>query len=75
MTFETARMLVGQQVVNTTGISQLSRPYLPSGSTFQLEFVEPATFGLSWPSPRGKLSIRLPTSSLTHFISKADSFR
>lgn len=75
MTFEAARMLVGQQVVNTEGISQPSRPYLPSGSTFQLEFVEAAMFGISWPSPRGKLSIRLPTSFLSHFISKADSCR
>ena len=75
MTFEAARMSIGQYVVSTAGIHRPNGPYLPTGSTFQLELVDEKMFELSWPSPRGKLSIRLPRASLGQFISKADSFR
>lgn len=75
MTPETARMFIGRQIVATVGISQPNGPYLPAGSTFWVEFVEFGSFGLSWPSPRGKLSIQLPISSLPHFVTKEESLR
>jgi hypothetical protein len=72
MTFEAARMSIGRHVVNTMGIEQPNGPYLPSGSTFLLESVGAGMFEISWPSPRGKLNMRLPTSSLDQFARKAD---
>jgi hypothetical protein len=75
MTQQDARGSIGQQIFSTTGISQPRGPFLPAGSTFRLEFIEGRMFGLSWPSPRGQLSLQLPLSALDNFISKADWFR
>jgi hypothetical protein len=75
MTAADARMSVGQQIFSTTGLSQPKGPFLPKGSVFRLEFIESGIFGLSWPSPRGRLSLQLPISALDHFISRADWLR
>ncbi len=75
MTIEKARVSIGQQVCNVKGMSQANGRFLPAGSTFLLEFVNGVSFGLSWQSPRGKLTLELPNAVLSQFVSRADWLR
>lgn len=75
MTLEMARASIGQQISNTRGVSQSNGPYLPPGSNFRLEFLEADNFGLSWPSPRGTLTLRLPLAALGQFVTRAEWLR
>jgi len=75
MTLETASASIGHQISNTRGLSQTSGPYLPAGSNFRLEYIERDTFGVSWQSPRGRLTLRLPVAVLNQFVSRGDWLR
>jgi len=75
MTVETASASIGSQISNTRGFSQTGGPYLPAGSNFRLEYIDRDTFGVSWQSPRGKLSLRLPVSVLNEFVSRQEWLR
>ena len=71
MTEYEARACVGQSVCTTVGIKQPNGPFLPAGSTFLLEIINQQTIGLSWQSPRGRLTMELPKSALSHFKTRA----
>jgi hypothetical protein len=75
MNLETARASIGQQISNTRGVSQSNGPYLPPGSNFRLEFLDADNFGLSWQSPRGRLTLRLPIAALQQFVSRGEWLR